>query len=89
MIDDIWGIEIVPMNVIVVKKGFTEKGAAKFTRVSYHASVKAAFINMHNMMIESSVSGQSIAEIKCLIEEMNRLNNLILEAIQKVDRRQI
>lgn len=83
MIDGTWGLEIVPMNFIVVKQEYTKKGEVKFSRLSYHSSLKGAVIRLYKLLIEEKIVDESINDVNELKKTIQQSEKVVLEAINE------
>lgn len=84
MIDDVWGLEFIPMNIIVIKKEFTKKGDPKFERLSHHATLEGAIFRLYRLMCEDSIIGESITTVTALKDELSALNQKLIKSISTI-----
>jgi hypothetical protein len=84
MIDDEWGIEWIPLNVVIVRiqkvKTGARAGADQIVRLGYYATLEKALTAMVEVMTNHKVLGGSILTVVSL-------RDLICETKQTITRR--
>lgn len=84
-VTDVWGLQCIPRNWVVVKKGSVIKkgndaGENRINNDSFHATLGSAAIQLRDNLIEESATTESIADLTALIGTVEEKTDLILKA---------
>lgn len=89
MLDDVWGLEFIPLNITIIKKQVIEKGdnkgKEKLNRVAYYGTMEAAVMSLHGLMVRDKVCNSSISTIEGLKDSMFEMNQKLLRIIPSIN----